>query len=196
MAYSILDEALICHVGFVDGGPTVIPMLHARVGGDLLLHGSPASRLIRELSAGADVCVTATILDGLVLARSAFNSSANYRSVVLFGRADLVTDLQERITVLDAFTDKLLPGRRPNLRPMTKKEVKATAVLRLPIAEFSVKVRSGPPGDHEADPDFDGWAGVIPLGMTASKPVPDEHTHGETPTHVVEIAGAIGPRQR
>ncbi len=195
-AHAILDEALHCQVAFVDGGPTVIPMLHARVGDELFLHGSPASRLIRTLSGGAEVCVSVTILDGLVLARSAFNSSANYRSVVVFGKARAVPDLGERRTALDAFTDKLLPGRREHLRPMTDKEVRATSVLCIPLDEFSVKSRSGPPGDHEDDPDFAGWAGVIPLAIRASMPAADAHSAPEAPNHVLRIAEAIGREHR
>lgn len=191
-AYAVLDEALHCHVGFADEGPTVIPMLHARVGDDLLLHGSPASRLIRKLSAGVDACVSVTILDGLVLARSAFDSSANYRSVVVFGTAEPITDLVERRAALDAFTDKLLPGRRAHLRPMTDKEVKATAVLRIPIVEFSVKTRSGPPGDDNHS--FEVWTGVIPLSISASAPVAE--SGGETPAHVATIVETFGPAGR
>lgn len=194
-AYAILDEALHCQVAFVDAGPTVIPMLHARVGDELFLHGSPASRLIRTLSTGADLCISVTILDGLVLARSAFNSSANYRSVVVFGRALAVPGLDARRTALDAFTDKLLPGRRAHLRPMTDKEVKATSVLRIPIDEFSVKSRSGPPGDHEDDPGFPGWAGVIPLAIRASTPEADAHSVRQAPDHVLRIVEALGSRE-
>ncbi len=188
-AYAVLDEAVFCHVGFVDDGPTVVPMLHARIGDDLLLHGSPASRLMKTLSAGADVCVTVTLLDGLVLARSAFNSSANYRSVMVFGTGTAVTDLGVRRTVLDAFTDKLLPGRRPHLRPMTDKEVRSTAVVRVPIVEFSLKTRTGAPSDAAVDLAAGVWAGVVPLRLSPLEPQPDPHTDAEVPDHVRRLMG-------
>ncbi len=173
-AYSVLDEALVCHVGFDDEGPTVIPMLHARVGDDLILHGSPASRLLKTLGGGAQVCITTTIIDGLVLADSAFDSSVNYRSVMVFGRAVAVDDLSERRASLEAFTDKALPGRRPHLRAMTDAEVRSTAVARIPIEEFSVKSRFGPSGS----PATTGvWTGVIPTRLIALDPIPD----GDTP---------------
>ncbi|MFO7547844.1 MAG: pyridoxamine 5'-phosphate oxidase family protein, partial [Acidimicrobiia bacterium] len=171
---AILDEAILCHVGFLrDGAPVVFPMLHARVGDDLLLHASPASSFARALSRTPEICVEVTILDGLVLARSAFNHSANYRSVVLFGSARKVTDLAERAAALDAFTDKLVPGRRPHLRSMTEKEVRATAVFSLPIGEASAKVRSGPPVDEEEDYHLPIWAGVIPVVTSYGAPLPD-----------------------
>ncbi|MDH3517424.1 MAG: pyridoxamine 5'-phosphate oxidase family protein [Acidimicrobiia bacterium] len=188
-AYAILDEALLCHVGFDDEGPVVIPMLHARLGDDLLLHGSPASRLLRTLSEGAEICVTVTIFDGLVLARSAFNSSANYRSVVVFGSGHEVTDLSERRTMLDAFTDKLLPGRRPYLRPMTDKEVRATSVVSIPIEDFSVKTRSGPPSDAASDMSAAVWAGVVPVRLSPLEPQPDPHTDSDVPDHVRRMMG-------
>jgi uncharacterized protein len=171
---AILDEAILCHVGFLrDGAPVVFPMLHARVGDDLLLHASPASSFARALRVDPRVSVTVTILDGLVLARSAFNHSANYRSVVLFGSARKVADLTERAAALDAFTDKLVPGRRPHLRPMTEKEVRATAVYSLPLAEASAKIRSGPPVDEDEDYALPIWAGVIPVVTSYGAPVPD-----------------------
>jgi uncharacterized protein len=171
---AILDEAILCHVGFLrDGAPVVFPMLHARVGDDLLLHASPASSFARALRVDPRVSVTITILDGLVLARSAFNHSANYRSVVLFGSARRVTDLGECSAALDAFTDKLVPGRRSHLRPMTEKEVRATAVYSLPLAEASAKIRSGPPVDEDEDYALPIWAGVIPVVTSYGAPVPD-----------------------
>lgn len=171
---AILDEAIVCHVGFLrDGAPVVFPMLHARVGDDLLLHASPASAFARALRVDPRLSVTVTILDGLVLARSAFNHSANYRSVVLFGSARRVADLAERAAALDAFTDKLVPGRRPHLRPMTEKEVRATAVYSLPLAEASAKIRSGPPVDEDEDYALPIWAGVIPVATSYGAPIPD-----------------------
>jgi hypothetical protein len=193
LIYSILDEALFCHVGFVDDGhPVVIPMLHARIGDEVFLHGSPATRLFRRLSSGPDVCVTVTLLDGLVLARSAFEHSANYRSVVIFGRPKRVPGIAERREALDAFTDKLVPGRRPHLRAMTDKEVRGTTVLRLPIDHASAKMRSGPPVDEEADYQLPIWAGVIPLRLEPGKPVPDPRNLPEVapPEHVRDWGGS------
>jgi nitroimidazol reductase NimA-like FMN-containing flavoprotein (pyridoxamine 5'-phosphate oxidase superfamily) len=172
--YAILDEAYYAHVGFVSGPtPVVIPMLHARIGDTLYLHGGPASRIMRTLKQGDEICVTVTLLDGLVLARSAFHHSANYRSVVAFGRPTVVDDLAERRRVLDAYTDKLVPDRRPHLREMTEKEVRATVVLAISLDEASAKIRSGGPVDDPEDMDLDIWAGVIPLALTAGDPVDD-----------------------
>jgi hypothetical protein len=174
--HAILDEALVCHLGFVeiaDARPVVIPMLHVRVGDNLYFHGSPAGRIFRLLGRSPLVCATVTIVDGLVLARSAFHHSANYRSVVVMGRTEPVADLAARRSVLDALTDKLVPGRRPGLRPMTDKEVRGTAVVRLPIEEASAKIRSGPPIDDEDDYRLPIWAGVIPVTQVFGVPVPD-----------------------
>lgn len=172
--YDILDEAYYAHVGFVSNdAPVVIPMLHARIGDTLFLHGGPASRIMRTLKSGPEICVTVTLLDGLVLARSAFHHSANYRSVVAFGRPTVISDLDERRAVLDAYTDKLVPERRPHLREMTDKEVRGTVVLGMPLDEASAKVRSGGPIDEPEDMELDIWAGVIPLGVTAGAPIDD-----------------------
>ena len=172
--YEILDEAYYAHVGFVSNdSPVVIPMLHARIGDTLFLHGGPASRIMRTLKSGPEICVTVTLLDGLVLARSAFHHSANYRSVVAFGRPTVISDLDERRAVLDAYTDKLVPERRPHLREMTDKEVRGTVVLGMPLDEASAKVRSGGPIDEPEDMELDIWAGVIPLGVTAGAPIDD-----------------------
>ena len=172
--YAILDEAYFAHVGFVsEGSPVVIPMLHARIDDSLYLHGGPASRVMRTLKDGPEICVTVTLLDGLVLARSAFHHSANYRSVVAFGRPTVVTDLDERRAVLDTYTDKLVPERRPHLREMTEKEVRGTVVLGMPLDEASAKVRSGGPVDDAEDMALDIWAGVVPLSMTAGNPIDD-----------------------
>jgi nitroimidazol reductase NimA-like FMN-containing flavoprotein (pyridoxamine 5'-phosphate oxidase superfamily) len=171
---AILDEALISHVGFVhDGRPAVIPTLHARVGDEVLLHGSAASRMLRALAAGMDACLTATLIDGLVLARSAFHHSVNYRSVVLYGTVRLVTDPTDRERALEAFTERLLPGRWAEVRPPTRQELKATTVLALPIEEGSAKVRTGPPIDDAEDYVLDAWAGVVPLQLTRGEPVAD-----------------------
>ena len=185
--YSILDESLTCHVGFVhEGRPVVIPMLHVRVDDELLLHGSPASRLFRLFKQGTEVCVEVTILDGLVLARAAFDHSANYRSVVVFATPRPVVGLDERRQALDLFTDKIVPGRRPHLRAMTEKEVRATAVFALPIVEASAKIRSGPPVDEEEDYALPIWAGVIPIETRFGDPVPDPRQHPDAtePAHL------------
>ncbi len=184
---AILDQALFCHVGFVDDGrPVVIPMLHARLGEHVYLHGSPATRMFRLFKKGHDVSVAVTLMDGLVLARSAFDHSANYRSVVVFGRTEAIEDLDERTAVLDAFTDKLVPGRRPSLRPMTEKEVRATAVVRVPMIEASAKIRTGPPVDDEADYALPIWAGVIPILTSFGEPIPDPRQHPDAtePDHL------------
>jgi len=171
---SILDEALVCHLGIVwDDAPLVVPTLQARVGDDLYVHGSAASRTLRALAGGIEICLTVTLVDGLVLARSAFHHSVNYRSAMLFGRAELLEAAEEKRRALEAFTEKLVPGRWPEVRPPSPKELKATAVLRLPIGEASAKVRSGPPLDDEEDYERDVWAGVIPLGVRRLWPEPD-----------------------
>lgn len=172
--YQILDEGLVCHVGFTVGGlPFVIPTAYARIGDRLLIHGSAASRMLRTLARGADVCVTVTLLDGLVLARSAFHHSMNYRSVVIFGRARVVGDEREIVAALRAFTEHVVPGRWQDVRPPSENELKATLVLSLDIGEASAKVREGAPVDDESDYESDVWAGVIPLRLTAGAPVDD-----------------------
>ena len=169
---AILDEALVCHVGFVhDGAPVVIPTIHVRVGDDLLLHGSPASRMIRSIT-GRPVSVAVTLLDGLVLARSVFSHSMNYRSVVLFGTAEIVDDLDLKLEAMRVFTDKLVPGRWGDARVPTDLEFRATTMLRIPILEASAKVRTGPPEDEEEDLGRDTWAGVVPLRLTVGEPIP------------------------
>jgi nitroimidazol reductase NimA-like FMN-containing flavoprotein (pyridoxamine 5'-phosphate oxidase superfamily) len=163
----ILDEALICHLGFVvDGQPYVIPTLHARVGDRLYVHGSAASRLLRHLAGGAPVCATVTLVDGLVLARSVFNHSVNYRSAVVFGTATLVEDGEKR-EALRALTEQLAPGRWDEARQPTEKELKATWILSLPIDEASAKVRTGPEEDEPEDLDLPVWAGVVPVHLAA-----------------------------
>jgi nitroimidazol reductase NimA-like FMN-containing flavoprotein (pyridoxamine 5'-phosphate oxidase superfamily) len=172
---SILDAALVCHLGFVhDGRPFVIPTLHARVGDDVYVHGSSAARSLRASSAGIPVCLTVTLLDGIVLARSVFEHSINYRSVVVLGEATPVADEAEKRAALEAFTEQLLPGRWADSREPTRKELKATAILRIPLDEASAKVRTGPPEDGDSpDAELDVWAGVIPLVTRALAPEPD-----------------------
>jgi uncharacterized protein len=173
-AYQILDEGFICHVGFVIAGqPFVIPTGYGRWGDNLYIHGSAASRMLRNLKQGVPVCVTVTLLDGLVLARSIFNHSMNYRSVVVLGSAMAVEDQQEKLAALRTISEHILPGRWAEVRQPNEKELKATLVLRLPITEFSAKVRQGPPIDDEEDYGFPTWAGVIPLQMMAGDPVDD-----------------------
>jgi nitroimidazol reductase NimA-like FMN-containing flavoprotein (pyridoxamine 5'-phosphate oxidase superfamily) len=173
-AYRILDEGFICHVGFVvDGQPFVIPTGYGRVGDNLYIHGSAASRMLRRADEGVAVCVTVTLLDGLVLARSIFNHSMNYRSVVILGTARAVNDPTEKLEALRLLSEHILPGRWVESRLPNEKELKATLVMRLPIEEFSAKVRQGPPVDDEEDYAFSTWAGVIPLEMVAGNPIND-----------------------
>lgn len=173
--YSILDEAFICHIGFsVEGQPYVIPTAFGRIENELYIHGSSASRMLRTLSGGVEMCFTATLVDGLVIARSAFHHSINYRSVVVLGTATLVNDLEEKNRALQAITDHIVPGRWADVRWPTHLELKATSVLKLPIEEASAKVRTGPPIDDEEDYELDVWAGVLPLNITASDPIDDE----------------------
>jgi uncharacterized protein len=169
---AILDEAPFCHVGFVDGDePFVVPMIHARVADTLYLHGSPGGRLVRLLASGAPICVTATILDGLVLARSAPFHSLNYRSAVVLGRPRVV-DEEEKLRALEAVVDHILPGRRAEVRGPNERELKATQVVALELDEASAKSRSGPPKDVPDDVDLPVWAGVLPLRTTAGAPIP------------------------
>jgi uncharacterized protein len=173
LIHSILDEGLICHVGFVaDGRPFVIPTIHARVGDRLYVHGSPASRMLKAMAGGVEVCITVTLLDGLILARSAFHHSMNYRSVVLFGEARPVDDPAEKARVLQVLAEHLVPGRWPDIRVPTPGELKATSVLSLPIDEASAKVRTGPPVDDEDDYALPIWAGILPLSIAAGEPIP------------------------
>jgi len=189
--HAILDAGFICHIGFViDGQPFVIPTAYGRVEERLFIHGSPASRMLKTLEQGLEVCVTVTLLDGLVLARSAFHHSVNYRSVVLFGTAHKVTDFEEKAQALKAFTDQVIPDRWSALRPMTDTEVEGTTVLSLPITEASAKVRTGPPVDDEADYALPIWAGVLPLRLTADAPISDPRLPDEIaiPDHVQQSA--------
>ena len=171
---AILDEGFICHVGFVvDSQPYVIPTGYARVADQLYIHGSAASRMLRNLSKGIDVCVTVTLIDGLVLARSAFHHSINYRSVVILGKATLVEEQEEKDKALEALTEHIVPGRWADVRWPNELELKATSVLRLPIDEASAKIRTGDPKDDEEDYAMDVWAGVLPLTLTAGDPIND-----------------------
>lgn len=171
---AILDEGLVCHVGFtVDGQPYVVPTTYARVGRRLYVHGSAASRMMRTLATGVPVCITVTLLDGLVLARSAFHHSMNYRSVVILGTAVEVSDPDERIAALEAVVEHIHTGRWREVRPPSERELRATSVLRVSIDEVSAKMRSGPPIDDAADMEQPCWAGVIPLRLTAGTPISD-----------------------
>ena len=172
--YRILDEGFICHVGFaVNGQPFVIPTSYGRKDATLYIHGSAASRMLRQMKDGVAVCVTVTLLDGLVLARSVFNHSMNYRSVVVLGKATLVDDPEEKLAALRALSEHILPGRWDDSRQPNERELKATSVLRVPIEEFSAKVRTGPPIDDAEDYSFPTWAGVIPLETVAGNPIND-----------------------
>ena len=171
---ALIDEALICHLGFVDDSvPYVLPTIHGRIGDTVYFHGSPASRALRR-SGSADVCLTVTLLDGLVLARSAFHHSMNYRSVVVLGRAREVTDAEEKLRALRAIVDHVCPGRWDSSRRPSLKEFTKTLVVALPLEEASIKTRGGPPVDEDEDLELDVWAGVLPLEMVARPPVPDE----------------------
>ena len=177
---AIVDEALLCHVGFaVDGKPFVIPTIHTRVGDTLYFHGSAASRMLRTLRDGVEACVTVTILDGLVLARSTFHHSMNYRSAVIFGTATEVTDRQEKLRALDALVEHVVRGRSAQARGPNEIELKATLVLALPITEASAKIRTGGPIDDEEDYAMPIWAGVLPLTLTPGAAIPDERLVGE-----------------
>jgi nitroimidazol reductase NimA-like FMN-containing flavoprotein (pyridoxamine 5'-phosphate oxidase superfamily) len=173
--YRILDEAFVCHVGFtIDQRPVVIPTAYARVGDDLLIHGSTVSRMLITLAMEVDVCVTVTLIDGLVLARSAFDHSLNYRSVMIFGKAKVLIDRQEKVAALRAFTEQIIPRRWDEVRPPNVQELKATTVLVLPLQEVSAKIRTGAPIDNEQDYELDIWAGVIPLKLSVGEPIADE----------------------
>jgi nitroimidazol reductase NimA-like FMN-containing flavoprotein (pyridoxamine 5'-phosphate oxidase superfamily) len=170
----ILDEGFICHVGFaVDGQPFVIPTSYGRHQDVLYIHGSAASRMLRNLGDGIPMCVTVTLLDGLVLARSIFNHSMNYRSVVVLGTGTAIDDREEKLNALRLLSEHIIPGRWNEARPPSEKELKATTIIRLPIQEFSAKVRQGPVIDDEEDYAFPVWAGVLPLNVVISEPIAD-----------------------
>jgi len=192
LARDILDEARVCHVGFVaDGQPYVVPMALGRDGDRVLLHGSVVSRLMTNLADGLPCCVTVTHLDGLVLARSSFNSSMNYRSLMVFGSATLVEDTADKKRCMDVLVEHLLPGRLPDLRPSTRKELNATTLLSLPLETFSIKVGEGPPDDTKSDVDTPIWAGVVPLKLKAGKPqaAPDMVKGVAVPAYLENLLG-------
>src|SRR5918912_2193047 len=179
---AILDEGFVCHVGFVaDGQPFVIPTAYGRKGDVLYIHGARASRMQKALAAGSDVCVTVTLVDGLVLARSAFHHSINYRSVVVFGRARVVDSEEEKSAALEAFTEHIMPGRWAEVRRPSAQELAATTVLAVQLSEASAKVRTGPPIDDEEDYQLPVWAGVLPLGVESGAPEADPRLPAETP---------------
>ena len=181
--YKILDEGYVCHVGFAaDGQPFVIPTLFARVGDAIYFHGSAASRMLRNVSDGIAVCLTVTLTDGFVLARSVFNHSMNYRSVVALGKATPVEQPEEKLEALHAFTEKIIRGRWNDARQPNEKELKATSILRLPLTEVSAKIRSGPVEDDAPDYALPVWAGVIPLALTQGAPIRDERCDPSIPT--------------
>ena len=181
--YKILDEGMVCHLGFsAEGQPYVIPTMFARVGEFIYFHGSAASRTLRGTAGGISVCLTVTLSDGLILARSVFNHSMNYRSVVVLGRASLIEDAAEKLEALHAFTEKLIPGRWNDARQPNEKELKATSILKLPLTEVSAKVRTGPVEDDAEDYALRVWAGTIPLRLIAEAPVRDEKCDRSIPT--------------
>ena len=182
--HAILDEALVCHVGFVvDGAPVVIPTIHWREDDTLYVHGSAASRMLRSLKDGVDACVTVTLIDGLVLARSAFHHSMNYRSVVVFGKAREVTG-EEKRTALDGLVEHVVKGRSRDVRPPNELELRQTLVLALPLDEASAKIRTGGPVDDEEDYAMPIWAGVVPLKLTPSAPIADDGVTVELPDYL------------
>jgi nitroimidazol reductase NimA-like FMN-containing flavoprotein (pyridoxamine 5'-phosphate oxidase superfamily) len=181
--YKILDEAFVCHVGFAaEAQPYVIPTMFARVGEAIYFHGSAASRMLRGAGNGLPVCVTVTLLDGLILARSVFNHSMNYRSVVALGTATLISEPAEKWAALHAFTEKLIPGRWEDARQPNEKELKATSILKLPLTEVSAKVRTGGVEDDADDYALKVWAGVIPLQLVTDAAIRDERCDAATPT--------------
>jgi uncharacterized protein len=177
--YAILDEALICHVGFsIDGQPFVIPTIHWRDGDTLYFHGSAASRMLRTLRGGVDACVTVTLLDGLVMARSAFHHSMNYRSVVVFGKAREVAEREEKLRALERLVEHIAPGRSAEVRGPSESELRQTLVLALPLHEASAKIRTGPPVDDVDDYKLPVWAGVVPMRMVRGEAIEDEGSSG------------------
>ena len=184
---SILDEGFVCHVGFIaDDKPVVIPTGYARVDDNLIIHGSRASRMLCALGREIDLCVTVTLIDGLVLARSAFHHSMNYRSVVVFGRAIAIETRTEKFAALRALSEHMIPGRWDYVREPNERELQQTTVLSVPLNEASAKIRSGQPIDDDEDYELPIWAGVLPLGISTHTPVPDPRLRSdlEMPTHV------------
>jgi len=191
---AIFDQALVSHLGVIDDGlPVVIPTLHVRVGSHVYLHGSAASRALRE-SRGVEVCLTATLVDGLVLARAVMHHSANYRSAMLFGAGEWIEDEAEKLTALEALVEKLVPGRWGDARIPTAKELRATALLRIPLEEASAKIRTGPPVDDDEDMELPVWAGTVGLRTAIEEPVPDPALAAgiEAPAYLGELLGKRG----
>lgn len=191
--YPIVDAALICHVGMsIDGRPIVIPTIHARQGDNILLHGASTSRMLKHVATGAEICITVTHLDGLVMARSVFNHSMNYRSAVLFGKGRLIEEPNEKMEALRIFTEKLIPGRWDDARQPTSNEAKATKIVSVPIDTASAKVRTGPPGDEEEDYALDIWAGVLPMHTIFGDIVEDPRQKEgiETPQYIIDYANS------
>lgn len=187
--YGVLDEGMICHIGFVDGGsPVVIPTSYGRDGDTVYLHGSTGTRLLRRLAEGRPLCLTVTLVDGLVLARSVMHHSMNYRSAVVFGAARPVTDADERARAFEVIVEHLVPGRWAEARHPTRKEAAATAVLAVELTEASVKLRTGPPNDDDDDLDLPVWAGVVPLTQQAGPPIAAAalSTEVSTPAYVAD----------
>ncbi|TFG94202.1 MAG: pyridoxamine 5'-phosphate oxidase family protein [Myxococcales bacterium] len=194
--HAILDEALVCHVGFVaDGEPIVIPTAYARIAETLYLHGSPANRMLRNLADGLPVCVTVTLLDGIVLARSAFHHSMNYRSVVVLGQAHAVLDPAEKLRAMHALVEHVSPGRWDDARSPSEQGLAQTLVLALPLERVSAKVRTGPPIDDEPDHALPCWAGVIPLHLAPGVPLPDPLLAADraTPAYALRYRRPLGP---
>jgi len=192
---AILDEGLVCHVGIaIEGRPVVVPMAYARDGDRLILHGARSSRLMKALAAGCEVCAAVTLLDGVVVAHSAFDSSMNYRSVVVFGRARALDDPIAKQRALDVLTDHLIPGRHREIRPPTDAEVGATAVIEIRIEEASAKSRTGPPGAPAEPVPPEVWTGVVPLRLSALAPVPAAGTAAEEPPSVLRAAARRGAK--
>lgn len=180
--YRILDEGILCHVGLATpGGPVVVPMGYARRGDEILLHGSARSRLLGEGHRGVEVSIAVTLLDGLVLARSGFHHSMNYRSVVVFGKTEPILDPADKRAALDALVEHLVPGRTRDARGASDGELAATKVIRVPLREASAKIRAGAPVDEASDLAMDVWAGVLPLERRPGTPIPDDHTKPGTP---------------
>jgi len=185
--HAIVDEALICHVGFLaDASPVVIPTIHARIDDTLYFHGSPASRMLRGMKKGMEVSIAITLLDGLVVARTPFHQSLNYRSVIVFGEARLVDDPDEKQLALKAVTDHVTPGRWEDSRPPSEKEIAGTLVLAVPLDEVSAKVRIGPPVDDEDDIGLPYWAGVVPLSIVPGAPIPSAEVDWPAPEYLTD----------
>jgi uncharacterized protein len=189
--YPIVDEALICHVGFVqDNQPYIIPTLHARQGDRILLHGAKGSRLLRHAASGGEVCIAITLMDGIVLARSVFHHSINYRSVVIFGKGNLIEGEEARLEAMEQFTERLIPGRWQDARPPNPVELKQTTIVAVTIESASAKIRTGPPKDEEDDLELPVWAGVLPLSQVSGIPIadPDLKAGTEIPDYIHNYA--------